>query len=203
MKKDELKNLGLTDEQVDAVIAGYKDFIPKSRFDEVNEARKNAESLLAERDKQIEGLKVSANASDDLKKQIEKLQADNKAAVEAKDAEIKKIKIDSAAHSALVGAGAKNLKAAIALLNMDGAELSEDGTVKGLNEQIEALKTADDSKFLFAEPKPIIKGANPVGGSNNPKTVTKEQFARMGYKERVELYNKDKALYDGLSAETN
>jgi hypothetical protein len=201
MKKDELKNLGLTDEQADAVIAGYKDFIPKSRFDEVNEARKNAESLVAERDKQIEGLKVSAGSTDELKKQIEKMQAENKALVEAKDNEIKKIKINNAVNTALMGAGAKNVKAALALLNMENTELMEDGSVKGLNEQIEALKTDEDSKFLFADPKPVIKGANPVGGSNNPKTVTKEQFARMGYKERVELYNTNKALYDELSAE--
>lgn len=201
MKKDELKNLGLTDEQVDAVITGYKDFIPKSRFDEVNEARKNAESLVAERDKQIEGLKVSAGSTDELKKQIEKMQAENKALVEAKDNEIKKIKINNAVNTALMGAGAKNVKAALALLNMENTELLEDGSVKGLNEQIEALKTDEDSKFLFADPKPVIKGANPVGGSNNPKTVTKDQFARMGYKERVELYNTNKALYDELSAE--
>lgn len=200
MKKDELKNLGLTDEQVEAVLAGYKDFIPKSRFDEVNEARKNAESLVAERDKQIEGLKVSAGSTDELKKQIEKMQAENKALVEAKDNEIKKIKINNAVNTALMGAGAKNVKAALALLNMENAELMEDGSVKGLNEQIEALKTAEDSKFLFADPKPVIKGANPVGGSDNPKTVTKEQFARMGYKERVELYNTNKPLYDELSA---
>ena len=200
MKKDELKNLGLTDEQVDAVLAGYKDFIPKSRFDEVNEARKNAESLVAERDKQIEGLKVSAGSTDELKKQIEKMQAENKALVEAKDNEIKKIKINNAVNTALMGAGAKNVKAALALLNMENAELMEDGSVKGLNERIEALKTAEDSKFLFSDPKPVIKGANPVGGSENPKTVTKEQFARMGYKERVELYNTNKPLYDELSA---
>lgn len=200
MKKDELKNLGLTDEQVDAVLAGYKDFIPKSRFDEVNEARKNAEALVAERDKQIEGLKVSAGSTDELKKQIEKMQAENKALVEAKDNEIKKIKINNAVNTALMGAGAKNVKAALALLNMENAELMEDGSVKGLNEQIEALKTAEDSKFLFADPKPVIKGANPVGGSDNPKPVTKEQFAKMGYKARVELYNTNKALYDELSA---
>lgn len=199
MKKDELKNLGLTDEQVDAVITGYKDFIPKSRFDEVNEARKNAESLVAERDKQIEGLKVSAGSTDELKKQIEKMQAENKALVEAKDNEIKKIKINNAVNTALMGAGAKNVKAALALLNMENAELMEDGSVKGLNEQIEALKTADDSKFLFADPKPVITGTNPVTGNDNPKSVTKEQFARMGYKERVELYNNNKPLYDELS----
>lgn len=201
MKKEELLKLGLTDEQAEKVITGYKDYIPKSRFNEVNEAKKNAEALLAERDKQIESLKVSAGASDDLKKQIEKLQADNKAAVDAKDAEIKQIKINNAVNTALMAAGAKNIKAAIALLNMDGAELAEDGTVKGLNEQIETLKSADDSKFLFTEPKTVIKGTNPTTGTTDPKTqtVTKEQFAKMGYKARVELYNNNKELYDELS----
>lgn len=204
MKKDELKNLGLTDDQVEKVLAGYKDFIPKSRFDEVNEAKKNAEALIVERDKQIEELKKSAGASDDLKKQIEKLQADNKAAVEAKDAEIKQIKINNAVNTALISAGAKNVKAALALLNLDKAELADDGTVKGLKEQIDALKTADDSKFLFNDGKTSIKGANPADGNSDPKnqTVTKEQFAKMGYKARVELYNTNKALYDELSGQS-
>lgn len=204
MKKDELKNLGLTDDQVEKVLAGYKDFIPKSRFDEVNEAKKNAEALIVERDKQIEELKKSAGASDDLKKQIEQLQADNKAAVEAKDAEIKQIKINNAVNTALISAGAKNVKAALALLNLEKAELADDGTVKGLKEQIDALKTADDSKFLFNDGKTSIKGANPAGGNSDPKnqTVTKEQFAKMGYKARVELYNTNKALYDELSGQS-
>lgn len=204
MKKDELKNLGLTDDQVEKVLAGYKDFIPKSRFDEVNEAKKNAEALIVERDKQIEELKKSAGASDDLKKQIEQLQADNKAAVEAKDAEIKQIKINNAVNTALISAGAKNVKAALALLNLEKAELADDGTVKGLKEQIDALKTADDSKFLFNDGKPNIKGAKLAGGSGDPKnqTMTKEQFAKMGYKARVELYNTNKALYDELSGQS-
>lgn len=204
MKKDELKNLGLTDDQVEKVLAGYKDFIPKSRFDEVNEAKKNAEALIVERDKQIEELKKSAGASDDLKKQIEQLQADNKATVKAKDDEIKQIKINNAVNTALISAGAKNVKAALALLNLDKAELADDGTVKGLKEQIDALKTADDSKFLFNDGKPNIKGANPAGGSGDPKnqTVTKEQFAKMGYKARVELYNTNKSLYDELSGQS-
>lgn len=204
MKKDELKNLGLTDEQVEKVIAGYKDHIPKTRFDEVNEAKKNAEALIVERDKQIEELKKSAGASDDLKKQIEKLQADNKAAVEAKDAEIKQIKINNAVNTALIAAGAKNVKAALALLNLDKAELADDGTVKGLKEQIDTLKAAEDSKFLFADGKTTIKGTNPANSGGDPKnqTVTKEQFEKMGYKARLELYNSNKALYDELSGQS-
>ena len=67
-----LDSLELSDELGNKVLEALKNkVIPKSRFDDVNNAKKNAESLLAERDKQIEDLKASAGASDDLQKQIE------------------------------------------------------------------------------------------------------------------------------------
>lgn len=200
-----LDSLELSEELGNKVLEALKNkVIPKSRFDDVNNAKKNAESLLAERDKQIEDLKASAGASDDLKKQIEKLQADNKAAVEAKDAEIKSIKINNAVNTALLSAGAKNIKAVMALVDMDKVKLSEKGDISGIDEQIEALKGSDDSKFLFKEDKPstTIKGTKPVSGNTGGAgAITKEQFTKMGYKERVELYNTNKELYDELSKE--
>lgn len=205
MKKEELlkKVEGLSDDVAEKVLKAFEGYVPKTRFDEVNEAKKNAEALVKERDTQIEKLKQDNKGNEDLKNQIAKLQDDNKKAVEAKDAEIKKIKIDNAVNTALIGAGAKNTKAVLALLKLDGAELADDGTVKGLSEQIDALKKAEDSSFLFKSegknPSPK-KGVTPKG-NNDPKgngTVTKEQFAKMGYKERVELFNTDRELYDSL-----
>lgn len=205
MKKEELlkKVEGLSDDVAEKVLKAFEGYVPKSRFDEVNDAKKNAEALVKERDTQIEKLKQDNKGNEDLKNQIAKLQDDNKKAVEAKDAEIKKIKIDNAVNTALIGAGAKNTKAVLALLKLDGAELADDGTVKGLSEQIDALKKAEDSSFLFKSegknPSPK-KGVTPKG-NNDPKgngTVTKEQFAKMGYKERVELFNTDRELYDSL-----
>ncbi len=35
------------------------------------------------------------------------------------------------------------------MLDLENAEIQEDGTVKGLLENIETLKGAEDSKFLF------------------------------------------------------
>lgn len=203
MKKEELlkKVEGLTDDVAEKVLKAFEGYVPKARFDEVNEAKKNAEALVKERDTQIEKLKEDNKGNEDLKNQIAKLQDDNKKAVEAKDAEIKKIKIDNAVNTALIGAGAKNTKAVLALLKLDGAELADDGTVKGLSEQIDALKKAEDSSFLFkSEGKNPKKGVTPKG-NNDPKgngTVTKEQFAKMGYKERVELFNTDRELYNSL-----
>lgn len=37
--------------------------------------------------------------------------------------------------------------------------------------------------------------------SNNPNVITKEDFSKMGYKERTNLYSENKALYDELSKE--
>ena len=164
MKKEELVKLGLTEEDADKVAKAseeeLKGFVPKSRFDEVNEAKKHAEESVKERDKQIEGLKSSAGDADKLKEQINQLQQDNKAKDSAHAAEIKQLKIDNAVDSALVAAKAKNLKAVRALLNLEKAELAEDGTVKGLAEQIQSLQSADDSKFMFeTSGKPKLKGA--------------------------------------------
>lgn len=37
--------------------------------------------------------------------------------------------------------------------------------------------------------------------SNNPNVITKEDFSKMSYKERTNLYSENKALYDELSKE--
>lgn len=187
MKKEELVKLGLTEEDADKVAKAseeeLKGFVPKARFDEVNEAKKHAEESVKERDKQIEGLKSSAGDAEKLKEQIEQLQQDNKAKDSLHASEIKKLKIDNAVDSALMTAKAKNLKAVRALLDLDKAELSEDGTVKGLAEQIEALSKADDSKFLFeSSGKPNIKGAK-TGEDGSDGNGGKPDLSKMNYDE--------------------
>ena len=58
MTKEELKALGLTDEQVTKISEDYgKNYVAKSQFNEKNEALKNAEKEKGELSKQIEGLK--------------------------------------------------------------------------------------------------------------------------------------------------
>jgi len=187
MKKDELVKLGLTEEDAEKVAKAseeeLKGFVPKSRFDEVNEARKHAEDSVKERDKQIEGLKSSAGDAEKLKQQIEQLQQDNKAKDSSHALEIKKLKIDNAVDSALSAAKAKNLKAVRALLDLDKAELSEDGTVKGLAEQIKKLSEADDSKFLFeSSGKPKLKGAK-TGEDGIHDDDGKPDLSKMSYDE--------------------
>lgn len=179
MKKEDLMKIeGMTDDLATKVAEAsaeeLKEFIPKSRFDEVNEAKKNAEALVKERDKQLEDVKKSTGDNEELKKQIEQLQEDNKATVKKYESDIKQMQINNAVQAALKDAGAKNVTALMALLkDMDKAELADDGTVKGLADQIQALQKSDSYLFdVKSEPQqPKPSGATPAnGGSQTPGT---------------------------------
>lgn len=175
MKKEDLMKIeGMTDDLATKIAEQSADelkgYIPKTRFDEVNEAKKNAEALVKERDKQLEDVKKSTGDNEELKNQITQLQAENKASKEKYEADIKKMQIDNAVASALKDAGAKNVTALTALLkDMDKAELDDNGSVKGLAEQIQALQKSDSYLFdIESKQKPKASGATPASGGSTP-----------------------------------
>lgn len=147
MNKEKLLALGLTEEQVTAVLDGFNGYVPKSRFDEVNEAKKKALETISERDKQLEDLKKSNGDVEALKVLIGELQETNKTAKEQYEKDLNDLKISNAIELALTNAGARNTKAVKALLNLENLKL-ENEDVKGLAEQIQALKGGENS-FLF------------------------------------------------------
>ena len=190
MKKEEFVKLGIDEETAKKCEAAsqeeLKGFIPKTRFDEVNNEKKKLELDLRDRDGQLETLKNSTGDVEAMKQQIATLQADNKAKDEAHAAEIKKMKVDAAVEAALTSSGAINAKAVVPFLkDLDKAELADDGTVKGLAEQIEALTKADDTKFLFTAKKQIqVKGAKP-GESGNEEGDHGVDTSKMTYSEMM------------------
>ncbi len=190
MTKEELKALGLDDDTASKVAAAstaeLKNYISKSKFDEVSESKKNLESQLTERDKQLDTLKKSAGDSEALKKQINDLQESNKKAKSDHDDEIKKMRIDYAVDSALNKANAKNLTAVKALLDLKDADIDDDGNVKGLDKQLKKLTEDKDTNFLFenknlasedGKPKTNIFGMNLV---NTEKAATGESEKSIG-----------------------
>ena len=211
MKKEDLMKIeGMTEAIAEAVAKAsaeeLKEFIPKTRFDEVNEAKKNAEELVKARDKQLEDVKKSTGDNEELKKQIEELQETNKAAKAEYEANIKRVQRENTDTLLLAELGAKNAKAVIALLDAVDDKLEGDDYKAARLAQIKEIQKSDS--YLFetkAEPhqnKPT--GATPANsGSHTPGAITKEQFDRMGYKQRVELFNNNRELYDSLSGTNN
>lgn len=187
MKKEEFVKLGVDEELAakleTASLEELKGFIPKARFDEVNNEKKKLELDVRDRDSQLETLKNSTGDVEGLKKQIETLQADNKKKDEEHAAEVRQLKIDAAVDAALSAAKAKNATAVKALLkDMDKAELQEDGTIKGLAEQIAALQKSDDYLFEANTSKKQMKGAKP-GETGKEDGDDKVDTSKMTYDE--------------------
>jgi hypothetical protein len=137
-----------------------------------------------------------------LKDKIKELEDGAKEAEKTHATEIQNLKINNAVDTALMNAKAVNTKAVKALLNLDKAELDAEGNVKGLAEQIKALQTAEDSKFMFGSSAPTMKGAK-VGESGNEdgdKGMTIEKFRKMSPSDRYNYSitnpNEYKNLYE-------
>ncbi len=113
--------------------------------------------------------------------------------------EITRLKRESAVDIAINKARGKNLKAVKALMDLDGISIDENGVITGLDEQIEKLTKEEQTKFLFEEEqKVVLKGVTP-SPSGNIASVSKEDFKKMNYGERVELLNNNRELYNELS----
>ena len=121
-------------------------FIPKSRFDQVNQAKKELEVQLKERDTQLADLSKNNKDNESLLNQIKDLQALNKQTTTDYENKINQMQFDYALDGALTNAKSKNNKALKALLDMNSIKYQE-GKLEGLQEQIEALQK--DASYLF------------------------------------------------------
>lgn len=205
MKKEEFVKLGIDEETAkkleEASQEELKGYIPKARFDEVNNEKKKLELDVRDRDGQLETLKNSTGDVDAMKKQIEDLQKANKDAADKHAAEIEQLKIETAVDVALDKAKAKNKVAVKALLkDMDKAELDADGTIKGLAEQIKALQKSDSYLFDTKDSKNKFKGAEPgeSGNEDGDKGMNIEQFRKMSPAERYQYSINNPEEYKNL-----
>lgn len=162
MNKEQLVKMGLTEEQATNVMKELDgNFVPKSRFNDVNNELKSVKEQNSTFEKQIEDLK-KVNP-EELKSTIETLQAENKALAEKHETERKNDKIDSALELAIVKAKGKNSKAIKALIDREKLSLKDDGSLDGVN--VDDL--TKNYPYLFeTETDPQFAGAVPAGNSS-------------------------------------
>lgn len=172
MNKEQFIAIGLTEEQaIKAATASadeLKGFVPKARFDEVNEAKKQAEQDRDKASGQLEEVKKSAGDNQALKDQITKLQDENKTAKTDYEAKVKDLQLTTALKLALTGQ-AHDPDIVAGLLDKSKIELDDSGAVKGgLEDQVKALR--ESKGFLFVEkdpdPTPKPKGWTPPEGKH-------------------------------------
>lgn len=76
--------------------------------------------------------------------------------------------------------------------------LDENGKVKGMDDKLAGLKTQFPAQFESSCNKKVIENKLPdnQGGGDS---VTKEDFAKMGYQERLKLFNENPTAYAELT----
>lgn len=147
MNREELKGLGLTDEQIDKVMAAHGQATQKLRdansklsqeLSDKTAGSTDTAAKLEDAQKQIKALEKKAGQADDLSKQLDE-----------GNGKLTSFKLDSAVTNQLTAAKVRNPKAAMALLPKDVLKLDDEGNAPDLSEQIEALRKSDG--YLFDE----------------------------------------------------
>ena len=179
MNKDELIKLGLSAEQAASVIQLAKPYIEaQSRLDAINQELTQAKNTIAERDKQIDGLKTANSDSKALQKQIAELQAKNVEAEIKYKAELQASRKSYAVKQALLEAEQKpqNVKIVMDQFDMDKVFIDDNGNLTGFQEQ--QARLLKDAPYLFktesAQPQ-VKNGFNIHGAGAQPQTNDNEQ----------------------------
>lgn len=173
-----LTKIGIAKDNMEAAEKEFKAFldgsyVPKARFNEVNEEKKTLQATVSDRDKQLEELKKTSGDTAALNKKIEQLQADNKKAKEESEAKIKEMQLTNAIKLAIVGK-VHDEDIVSGLFDRSKLILSEDGKVTGLEEQ---LKTIEKNKpFLFKDSKGGGYEPNAGKGNTGKNPFAKDSF---------------------------
>lgn len=153
------------------IFVGEGEFIPKSRFDEVNNQNKEYKTQLNEINEKLAKASGDAKSIEDLKEANKALQEQIKKNAEEAEAKALQMEKDYLINDSLKDAKAKNIKAVKGLLDLTNVKV-ENGKLTGLDEQIKALQQSD--AYLFGEVSatpPNKVGAPPITPAQTQATT--------------------------------
>lgn len=193
------------DKQIKLGNLGTGEYVGKSKYDALQEVLNGKETELISANDLIAELKKGTKGNEELQGKI--------TAYEGEVADLKQeladTKLKSAIKVALLSEKAVDVDYLTFKLNEklkekgETLELDDNDNIKGWDAQLEGLKTQFPTMFEKTGGgdggyKPLENGGLPKPNPN--KTVTKEQFAAMGYDERLKLKQENEQLYRQLAA---
>lgn len=166
-----LEKHGVAADTIEKVMGDTKDinYIPKERFDEVNNSVKELKKQIEERDKQLKELGEKSKGNEELTKQIKELQDANEKAKKEYEGKLLNMALDNAINKKLTESKAKHADLLAGKFDKSKLKLKDDGTVEGLEEQFKTI--SETYKDLFS---PDVSGNEPnmTGGSSRGEEVT-------------------------------
>ena len=182
-------------EAVDKIIDGHVTSVNALRED-VAKYKADAEKLTTVQ-KELDDMKENSNDDwkekhDRLKDEFDKYKTD----VQARETKAAK---EAAYRAALKDANLseKGIEKAIKYAEWDKIELEADGKLKGASDHIKAVKE-EWAEYVTTTTTTGAKTSNPPANNGN-SGVTKEDFQKMSYKDRLKIYNENPDLYNELT----
>lgn len=163
------------------------------RYGKLKNQHESTAKQLEEANGLIETLKKSTKGQEDAQQKITSYEQQ----VAQLQAELEQTKIDTAIKVGLLAAKAvpDDVDYLTYRLKADGElALDEQGNVKGWEDRLAGLMTRHPSHFEAEKKKRIVENRLPEvrGGGEG---ITKEAFAKMGYQERLKVYQEDPEAY--------
>nr|DAH04299.1 MAG TPA: minor structural protein [Caudoviricetes sp.] len=197
-----LKSQGLSDEQIEKVTGEMKQnkiFLADEenlgiRYKKLKDDHDALTKQHGEATTLIEELKKGNKGNEQLQSKITAYETQ----VADLQAELEKTKVESAIKVALLSAKALDVDYLTFKLKEKGEmKLDDQGNIKGIDDMIAGLKTQFPTQFETASQKKIEEHKLPNGDDN--KKISQEDFNKMGYQDRLKVYNENPELYNELS----
>lgn len=176
--KDLLKNAGIEDTKIDEIVGSFnkevpKYLIPKDKYNELSESKKDLETQLNTANTTITDLKKGNKDNEELQGKIKQYETDLETLKADSETKIKNLTLDNAIKLALKDNKAKHEDLLVGRFDREKLTIKEDGTIEGLDDQIKGLK--ETYKDLFVEP---ITGATPNNKGDSPTDSSLDQITK-------------------------
>lgn len=194
------------DKQIKLGNLGTGEYVSKSKHDALDALLKGKETELETANGLIAELKKGTKGNEELQQKISTYETQ----VTELQAELQETKIKAAIKVALLSEKAVDVDYLTFKLNEklkekgETLELDENENIKGWADKLTGLKTQFPTMFESGSGDGAGEGFTPLENqglpkNNQSKTVTKEQFAQMGYADRLKLKQENEQLYRQLA----
>lgn len=211
--KEKPEALKAINDALEKVNAGQEDKLKHVRFADLSEGGYVSKDKYTSLETDLAGKTIELTKANELIAELKKSAGKDEAtqqkitAYETEIADLKKenaeLKTENALKFALVAAGAVDVDYLVFKAKEKGEiKLTEDGKIKGEDDLITGLKTQHPAMFQVSNDnrqnnRKILENNLPNG--DNDKTVTKEQFLKMGFNERMKLKEENPDLFKQLN----
>lgn len=186
------------DKQIKLANLGGGEYVGKGKYDALQAQLDGKAAELDTANGLIAELKKGTKGNEELQGKITGYETQ----VQQLQAELEKTKLENAIQLALRDAKAVDPDYLAFKLREkykpEELTLDENGKVKGMDDKLAGLKTQFPAQFESSGNKKVIENKLP-GNQGGGDSVTKEDFAKMGYQERLKLFNENPTAYAELT----